>query len=48
LHIPASGGSAALKRPREIGKELVGELLGGTVDQALAKLRQLSADLAST
>ena len=32
----------------EFLEELVGHLLGGAVDQALAELRQLAADLGST
>src|SRR5262245_9197561 len=34
-----------LDRLCEIGEELVGQFLGGTVDQALAELGELAADL---
>src|SRR6202012_2534966 len=39
------GYQLALHRPGEIGKELVGQFLGRAVDQALAELGQLAADL---
>src|SRR5215471_1070536 len=39
------GRCLALYRLGEIRKKFVGELLGGAVDQALAELRQLAADL---
>src|ERR1700744_4818081 len=39
------GYQLALHRLGEIGKELVGQFLGRAVDQALAELGQLAADL---
>src|SRR6267378_5225948 len=39
------GGTLTLHRLGEIGKELIGQFLGRTVDQALAELGQLAADL---
>src|SRR5579862_6044478 len=41
----AAAASGALHRIGEIAEEVVGDLFGGAVDQALAKLRELAADL---
>src|SRR6202451_3409862 len=41
----AAAGSGALHRIDEIAEEIVGHFLGGAVDQALAELRKLAADL---
>src|SRR5262245_8350579 len=45
IFLPSGLGRRAAHRLGKLGEELVGELLGGAVDQALAELRQLSADL---
>src|SRR6267378_5019022 len=39
------GGTLTLHRLGEIGKELIGQFLGRTVDQALSELGQFAADL---
>src|SRR3954466_14234084 len=47
-NVTADNAEAGLAAPTPRGEfleELVGHLLGGTVDQALSKLRELSADL---
>src|SRR6266566_2103188 len=40
-----TSGSRSLHRLGKIGKELIGQLFGGPVDQALAELGELAADL---